>query len=177
MSDHLLVARRADVAARSERVKAILAEVARHSEVPLTVVEIARRAGVHKSFIHRHPELRASLEATRAVRTETIVGRLQAADLVTSASLNADLENEKATSRRLRGDLQACRRRLAELMGTNIAADIVGDDTADWKARAAELLEENRALSETNRRLVEELDAVRSRNRDLTKQLNRSRPP
>jgi chromosome segregation ATPase len=62
-------------------------------------------------------------------------------------------------------------------MGTNIAADIVGDDTADWKARAAELLEENRALSETNRRLVEELDAVRSRNRDLTKQLNRSRPP
>jgi hypothetical protein len=62
-------------------------------------------------------------------------------------------------------------------MGTNIAADIVGDDTADWKARAAELLEENRALSETNRRLVEEVDAVRSRNRDLTKQLNRSRPP
>ena len=78
VTEHLLEARRADVAARTARVHAVLDEVAKHSEVPLTVVEIARRAGVHKSFIHRHPELKAALDAARAVRTQTIVGRLQA---------------------------------------------------------------------------------------------------
>jgi hypothetical protein len=91
-----------------------------------------------------------------------------------SRSLSARPAYVLYASRRLRGDLQACRRRLAELMGSTIAADAVGDDTTDWKARAAELLEENRALSETNRRLVDEIDAVRSRNRGLTKQLNTS---
>lgn len=172
MTDQLLKTRRADVAARTMRVQRVLDEVSKHSEVPLTVVEIARRAGVHKSFIHRHPELKAALEAARAVRTQTIVGRLRSSDFVTSASLKADSENEKATSRRLRDDLQACRRRLGELMGTTMAVDIVGDGTIDWKARAGELLEENRTLHETNRRLVEEIDAVRSHNRDRTKRLN-----
>lgn len=172
MTERLLEARRADVAARTGRVHAVLDEVAKHSEVPLTVVEIARRAGVHKSFIHRHPELKAALDAARAVRTQTIIGRLQASDLVTSASLKADLENEKATSRRLRSDLQASRRRLGELIGAAVAADIIGDGTTDWKARAGELLDENRSLIDANRRLVEEVDAVRSRNTDLTRRLN-----
>jgi hypothetical protein len=136
------------------------------------VVEVARRAGVHKSFIHRHAELKAALDSARAVRTQTIVGRLHAADAVTSASLKAELENEKATSRRLRSDLHACRTRLGEVLGTAIAAEIIGDITTDWKARAGELLEENRTLCDTNRRFVEELEAVRSRNRELTRRLN-----
>ena len=146
-------------------------QVAQQSEVPFTVVEIARRAGVNKSFIHRHPELKAALDASRAVRTQTIVGRLHAADLVTSASLKADLENEKATSRRIRSDLQACRSRLSEVMGSAVAADVLGSDT-DWQAQAAELREENRGLYEANRRLIEEIEAVRAHSRDLTKRLN-----
>ncbi len=176
MTEALLQARRADVADRTRRVQAVLAEVAAHAEVPLTVVEVARRAGVHKSFIHRHPELKAALDAARAVRTQTIVGRLHTADTVTSVSLRADLENEKATSRRLRSDLQACRTRLGESLGSTIVAEITGDGTADWKARAGELLEQSRTLHETNRRLVEEIDAVRARNRELTKRLNATRP-
>ena len=172
MNDNLLASRRADVDARTRRVRAVLDQVATHAETSLTVVEIARRAQVHKSFIHRHPELKAAVDAARAVRTQTIVGRLHAADAVTSASLKADLENEKATSRRLRSELQACRTRLGELLGSAIAAEIVGDSTTEWKARAGELLEENRALHEANRRLLEKIDAVRSHNRELTKRLN-----
>jgi hypothetical protein len=106
------------------------------------------------------------------LRTDTIVGRLQTADAVTSASLKADLENEKAASRRLRSELQACRARLGGLLGSAIATDIVGDASTNWKARCGELLEENRTLHESNRRLVEEIDAVRDRNRELTRRLN-----
>lgn len=172
MNDHLLASRRADVDTRTQRVRAVLDQVATHAETSLTVVEIARLAQVHKSFIHRHPELKAAIDAARAVRTQTIVGRLHAADAVTSACLKADLENEKATSRRLRRDLQACQARFGELLGSAIAAEIVGDSTTDWKGRAGELLEENRALHEANRRLVEEIDAVRSHNRELTRRIN-----
>ncbi|HEX3539376.1 MAG TPA: hypothetical protein VHT75_02925 [Acidimicrobiales bacterium] len=90
----------------------------------------------------------------------------------TTAITERDLENEKATSRRLRSDLQACRSRLGEVLGSVVAAEITGVSAADWKARAGELLEENRVLHEANRRLVEEIDAVRARNRDLTRRFN-----
>ncbi len=42
----------------------------------------------------------------------------------------------------------------------------------DWKARAGELLDENRSLIDANRRLVEKVAAVRDPNRDLTRRLN-----
>ncbi len=38
------------------------------------------------------------------------------------------------------------------------------DGTTDWKGSCRELLAENRPLHEANRRLVEEIDAVRARN-------------
>jgi hypothetical protein len=57
-------------------------------------------------------------------------------------------------------------------MGSAAATGIAGDGMTDWNARAGELLEENRVLSEAIRRLVEEIEAVRSRNRDLTRRLN-----
>jgi hypothetical protein len=172
VNDHLLASRRADVDSRARRVRAVLDQVATHAETPLTVVEIARRAQVHKSFIHRHPELKAAIDAARAVRTQTIVGRLQTADAVTSASLKAELENEKAISRRLRVELQACRARLGQFLGSAVADEITGGSNTAWQDRAGELLEENRTLHDANRRLVEEIDAVRARNREMTRQLN-----
>ncbi|MDQ1376508.1 MAG: hypothetical protein QOE15_681 [Acidimicrobiaceae bacterium] len=61
------VARGCHNAWRIQQVTAILDEVARQSEVPLTVVEIARRPGVHKPAIDRRTELNASLKAADAV--------------------------------------------------------------------------------------------------------------
>jgi hypothetical protein len=172
VSDQLVQARRADSAARRERVLAVITEVTGHTEVPLTVVEIARRAQVHRSFLHRHDELTNALTAARARRTASLVGTLHAANVVTSASLAADLANERATSARLRQDLDVCRRRVAEQLGHAVAASIDATPGIDWQAVASELQDEVEQLTTTNRRLTEEIEAVRTRNRDLTRMIN-----
>lgn len=118
----------------------------------------------------------AGPERTREFsRTRVTVGRLQAADLVTRASLKADLENEKAAKKRLRGELRACRSRLSELMGSTVAGDTLGDDT-DCRPGPGELGEENPNASRANCRIIEGNRSRPSRNRDLTTRLNARRP-
>ncbi len=63
MSDEtpLTAARRRDVERRKHRVRKALADM--HNDgSDITVAATAACAGVHRSFIHRHPELRARLD-------------------------------------------------------------------------------------------------------------------
>jgi hypothetical protein len=91
---------------------------------------------------------------------------------VTSASLAADLANERATSARLRHDLDVCQRRVAEQLDHAVAASIDATPVTDWQALAGELKDEVEQLKVTNRWLTEEIEAFRARARDLTRMVN-----
>jgi hypothetical protein len=58
----LAEARRRDVARRRQRVHQALAEM-RAQAAEITISAVAARARVHRSFIHRHPDLRAAVIA------------------------------------------------------------------------------------------------------------------
>jgi hypothetical protein len=72
------------------------------------------------------------------------VGTLHAADAVTSTSLRADLANERATTGRLRQELEVCRRRLAEEFGRGVAVEVTGTGLTDWQAVASDSQSEKR---------------------------------
>ena len=61
-SQALAEARRRDVDHRRQRVRQALAEM-RAQAAQITISSVAARAGVHRSFIHRHPDLRAAVIA------------------------------------------------------------------------------------------------------------------
>jgi hypothetical protein len=108
----LTQARRQDVARRCQRVHQALAELRTQAE-EITISAVARRARVHRSFIHRHPDLRAAV--------------LQAADGdlpvdvpsngVSRRSLLADNANLREQNRRLAQQLHTLEDRLADLLG------------------------------------------------------------
>ena len=168
----LVQARRQDVARRRQRVHQALAELRAQAE-EITISAVARRARVHRSFIHRHPDLRAAV--------------LQAADGdppgdvpsagVSRRSLLADNANLRVQNRRLAQQLGALEDRLAELLGeqafqrSGLGAP---PDTAALQARVEQLqqqvLDLQRALEERD----EELAAAREAHRRLMAEVNRA---
>jgi DNA repair exonuclease SbcCD ATPase subunit len=168
----LTQARRQDVARRRQRVHQALAELRAQAE-EITISAVARRAGVHRSFIHRHPDLRATV--------------LQAADGdppgdapsagASRRSLLADNANLREQNRRLAQQLGALEDRLSETLGaeafrrSGLAAP---PDTAAFQARVEQLqqqvLDLQRALEERD----EELAAAREAHRRLMAEVNRA---
>jgi Family of unknown function (DUF6262) len=86
--------RQADSGRRRERVLNTLAEMARNGEA-VTVSALARRAGVDRSFLYRHPDL---LAQARISATQPPPG---AATAPSRASLQADLLAANDRCRRL----------------------------------------------------------------------------
>jgi hypothetical protein len=109
----LITARRRDVGRRRARVhKAITDMHGDGSEI--TIAATAMRAGVHRSFIHRHDDLRAAVLAAAA---ETIDNPSPAATTVSYRSVLAENANLHASNGRLSQrirDLEEC---LSESLG------------------------------------------------------------
>jgi chromosome segregation ATPase len=92
---------------------------------------------------------------------------------VTAASLRADLENAKARNRRLEADLTALRRRLGEVIGRDVLAEIGGAEGPDTASRVSQLEQTLSEAQEALARRTEELEAARQINRELMARLNR----
>jgi len=168
----LAQARRQDVARRRQRVHQALAELRAQAE-EITISAVARRARVHRSFIHRHPDLRA---AVLAATDGELPGEVPSSG-VSRRSLLADNANLREQNRRLAQQLGALEDRLAELLGeqafqrSGLGAP---PDTAALQARVEQLqqqvLDLQRALEERD----EELAAAREAHRRLMAEVNRA---
>ena len=90
----LTVARRRDVNARRARVAQAL-EAMRTDGSQITISSVAARARVHRSFIHRHLDLRADVYAAAAQPSAAAT-----VTTTTRQSLEADNLNLRATVRR-----------------------------------------------------------------------------
>ena len=108
MSTALVAARAEDSARRHDRVVRALDEMST-AGAEITVSAVARAARVHRSFIHRHPELHAAVAA--AQREPAVLAPDSA---VSVASLRTELANMHAQNTRLARHITLLETRLSE---------------------------------------------------------------
>jgi site-specific recombinase XerD len=135
------------------------------------VIDRARAARVHRSFIHRHQDLHAAVLAAAAVPAEPASNN----SAVSVASLRADLLNARAHNTRLQQHIRALEGRLSESLGEAVfrdsglgAPDHIHNLQQALTDREQQVLELRRQLEER----AEELAAARAANRELMTQLN-----
>jgi len=168
----ITAARRAHSARCRQRViKALNIVVESGDEI--SVSSIARRAGVDRTFLYRHPDLHALVMAKAAEPpTSTTTG-----PSVSRASLIADLAGAHNRINRLVRENVQLRDRLSEALGEHAwrESGLGGpDDTEEIRRRNTEL---EQHIVELRRQLGEkddDLDAARMTNRELMASLNRT---
>lgn len=171
MSTPLAQHRRADSERRRTAVRATLAQMTRAGEL-ISVSAVARRAGVHRSLIYRHPDLQAEIDTAAQHTPEP-----QRTDQITTASLRVSIENERARNRRLTARLERLEHRLSEALGRETLHDsglgIDDDKINQTEQRLAELEHENADLRRQINDTRVELEAAQHVNQMLTRELNR----
>jgi hypothetical protein len=167
----LAEARRRDMARRRQRVHQALAEM--RAQAAEITISSAARARVHRSFIHRHPDLRAAVIA--AAEDPAASGPAGAAAAVSRRSLLADNANLRDRARRLEQHARSLEDRLSELLGTRVSQRTgLGPppDVAALKDQVQALRQENLDLRRRAEERDEELAAAREANRRLMTELN-----
>lgn len=172
-AEALAAARRQDSTRRRQRVLTALDKLS-GAGVEISVAAVARAAGVDRSFLYRHHDLRAQV-LQRAAQAQPDASMPRTTQ-VSRQSLLADLANLRAHNERLRRQVTKLARRLSEVLGEEVfRASGLGspDDTGQLRRRAAELEQTVLDLRQQLKERAEELNAARMTNRELMAELNR----
>ncbi|MEV0651319.1 DUF6262 family protein [Phytomonospora sp. NPDC050363] len=168
--DVLAAARRRDTEQRHARVLAAIKQMATDAD-DITISAVAARARVHRSFIHRHPDLRTAVLA--AAEAPTLA---PSATLVSRKSLMADNANLRHRNNRLATRVRDLEDRLGEILGEQ-AFQRSGLGAPTGTRHLEEAIEQQRQqildLTEKLRERDEELEAARTANRGLMRDINR----
>jgi hypothetical protein len=167
----LIAARRRDSTRRRQRVLDALGQLAAAGH-EISVSAVARAAGVDRSFLYRHHDLRAQIHA----RAAAAPGTSPASTAASRQSLLADLANLQEQNQRLRGQNLSLTTRLSEVLGTEVfQASGIGHpgETGQLRSRIAELEQHLLDLRQQLQERTDELDAARAANRDLMALANR----
>ena len=168
----LATARQRDVDRRRQRVHQALADMhVDGSEISISAV--AARARVHRSFIHRHPDLHAAVLQAAA---EAVEHPSPAATTISHRSVLAENANLHEQNRRLTQHVRDLEDRLSELLGQQAFERSGLGAPTGTAALQAELEQQRQANLDFKRALEErdeELAAARETNRRLMNQLNR----
>ena len=160
--------RRADSARRRQRVLTALHDTAA-AGAEITVSAIARRAGVDRTFLYRHPDLLAEIHAAEA-RPPTGAG---GGPTASRASLQADLLNAQHRAARV----HQLERRLSDMLGEQAWHESglgVPDDVDQLKQRVVSLDQQVVDLRLQLEERDEDLTAARTANRELMTRINGS---
>lgn len=167
----LTIARRRDVDARRSRVTQAL-DAMRTEGNEITISSVAARARVHRSFIHRHLDLRAYVYAAADQPSAP-----PTATTTTRQSLEADSLNLRAIVHRQTQHIADLEARLSELLGEQAYSRTGLGAPHDHTA----LEEQNQILQNEIQELhaklqdqEEELGAAREANRQVMGHLNRT---
>lgn len=168
----LVLARRQDVERRQQRVHQALAMMLTDGS-EITISAVATRARVHRSFIHRHSDLRAAVTAAADDPNPTGTGPSTA---TSRRSLLADNVNLQETNRRLSQRIADLESRLSELLGEQTFARTglgAARDHATLEARIEQLQQQTLDHQRTLEERDEELAAAREAHRRLMTEINR----
>lgn len=164
--DGLLRARAKDTEARRNRVAAAVADLQR-AGTPLTISAVARAAGVHRSFLHRHQDLATAIHTAETPAAE------KASNHVDEISLRTELANVHAAHRRFAAHTRLLETRLSELLGEE-AARIGGllprSETADTPQLMQKIKDLEQTIGDLRIELADrtdDLNAARTANRAL----------
>lgn len=172
--------RRKESKTKRQAVLAII-DAMKRTNTPITVAEIARRAGVSPWLVRQQP----LLEHVRQAQTSQTGGSptWERTRNLTPGSVLVERELLRKENQRLRNELQRHQRRISELLGDHID----GTDAQSQMVRVQELTDQNAILSEqataamqelrqlrqNTEALTSDLEAAHSVNRSLMAQINR----
>lgn len=171
----LATARRKDVDRRRQRVHQAVADM--HVDgSDISISSVAVRARVHRSFIHRHPDLHTAVLQAAA---DAVEQPSPAATTISHRSVLAENANLHQQNRRLAQHIRDLEDRLSELLGQQ-AFERSGLGAPSGTAALQAELEQQRQTNLDLKRALEERDeelaATRETNRRLMNQINRPPP-
>jgi hypothetical protein len=169
-TESLIAARRRDSTRRRQRVLSALDQMAAAGQ-EISVSAVARAAGVDRSFLYRHHDLRAQIHARAAAPENN-----PASTAASKQSLLADLANLREQNQRLRRQNTDLTARLSEVLGEEVfRASGIGrtDETATLRTRAGQLEQQVLDLRQELEERTGDLHASRAANRDLMTLANR----
>lgn len=169
-AESLIAARRRDSTRRRQRVLSTLDQMAAAGQ-EISVSAVARTAGVDRSFLYRHHDLRAQIHA-RA----TAPAGSTASTAASKQSLLADLANLREQNQRLRRQNTDLTARLSEVLGEELfRASGIGrtDETETLRTRTGQLEQQVLDLRQELEERTDDLSAARAANRDLMTLANR----
>jgi hypothetical protein len=172
-AEAMIAGRKADTSRRCQRVLRAIAEAASTGE-DVTPGSIARRAGVDRSFLYRHPDLLAHIHAAQARSLTAGSG-----PAVTSESLRADLAAAQERATRQAARICQLERKLSEVLGQQAWRDSGLGAPADIDALNQKITHLEQHVTDLRLQIEtknEELHAARAANRELMTQLNMSVP-
>jgi hypothetical protein len=161
-----------------ERVRAVIAQIrdqAREQDLKATI--IARRAGVHRSFVTSH--FAAEIQHANAEIQSRFMAGLNGQTALSAASLRVELETAKHQAREAQQEIRTLKTRLARALGEEVAAghpehSLAAATVRDLQAEGEQLLAGQVELRRQLRETEEELDAARRLNRTLMRERNTS---
>ena len=170
MNTPLAQARRDDSQRRRLRVTRALEQLST-SRSEISISSVARAANVHRSFIHRHGDLRVAILAAASTPAIAAAGQ----DRATSASIKAENEHLRQNNRRLQNTISSLEQRMSELLGEQVhRRSGLGDpEQPTLQNEVARLEQEVHSLTVQLAERNEELSAVREANRRMMTELNR----
>lgn len=166
----LITARRNDSSRRRQKVVDALDRL-RVSGEYITVSAVARTAGVDRSFLYRHNDLRSQILAA----ADEPEPPSSSGTRTSSRSLQADLANLRAHNERLRHQNIKLTERLSEVLGEQVfheAGLTPTNKIENLRKRVAELEQQLRDSKQDIQDRDDELTAARTANRDLITALN-----
>ena len=170
-AEALIASRRRDSTRRTQRVLNALDQLFATGE-EISVSAVTRAAGVDRSFLYRHHDLRSQIHARAADPAPTPVSAK-----ASRQSLLADIAKFRDQAQRLRRQNASLTARLSELLGQEaFRASGLGstDGTETLQARIRELEQQLLDLRQQLEERTGELDASRAANRDLMALANRA---
>ncbi len=165
--------RRADSARRRQRVLQALGDALTSGE-PVSVADLARRAGVDRTFLYRHGDLLEALHTAQAQPSIPAGGTT----MVTVASLQADLLNAGQRAVRLAQRVHQLEKRLSEALGDQAWAQAGLGAPDDIDKLQGQIVTLEQQVADLRLKLEErdqELDAARAANRQLMTRINAPR--
>ena len=161
---------------KRERVIAVIAQIkdqGREDQLKATV--IARRAGVHRSFVSNH--FAAQIAHAKAEIQSRFIAGLTGQTALSAASLRVEMETAKHQAREAQSEIRALKTRLARTLGEEIASrhpehSVSAATVQDLHAQIGQLLTGQDELRRQLRDTEEELEAARRLNRTLVRERN-----
>lgn len=169
-TESLIAARRRDTTRRRQRVLDALGQLAAAGQ-EISVSSVARKAGVDRSFLYRHHDLRAQVHVRSAAPAAS-----PASTAASKQSLLADLANLREQNQRLRRQNTDLTARLPEVLGEDaFRSSGIGrtDDAGALRTRVSQLEQQVLDLRQELEERVGDLDAARAANRGLISLPNR----